>query len=106
MNPLLITPIATEKAYGLVSKDNYVFKVPVKSNKVEIKSAIESQYGVSVVSVRTSLLSGKAIRYTKARRAQPGVTTRQDIKKAYVTLKKGDSIKVFDEPAEQKEEKK
>lgn len=106
MNPLLVTPIATEKAYGLVSKDTYVFKAPVKANKVEIKSAIESQYGVSVTSIRTSVLSGKAIRYTKARRAQPGITTRQDIKKAYVTLKKGDSIKVFEEPSEQKEEKK
>lgn len=106
MSNLLVIPIATEKAYSLVAKDTYMFKVPLNATKPMIKVAIEKQYGVSVVSIRTSLQSGKAVRYMASRRAQPKTTNRSDVKKAYVTLKKGDSIKVFEESNEKNEEKK
>lgn len=104
MNTLLVTPRATEKAYGLSRFDRYVFDVPMNANKQQIKKAIESQYGVTVIKVTTLIQTGKAIRFVKAKRAYPGTTFRKDSKKAYVSLKDGDKIKVFEEAT--KEEKK
>jgi len=102
MSTLLVTPRATEKAYGLSKSDRYVFDVPVSANKQQIKQAIENQYGVTVVRITTLVQSGKAIRFVKAKRAYPGTTYRKDNKKAYVTLKDGDKIKVFEEAKEEK----
>lgn len=106
MSSLVVIPRATEKAYRLVTKDNtYVFSVPVTANKQAIKEAIEAQFGVTVLNIKTLVQAGKAVRYVKAKRAYPGTTNRKDQKKAYVTLKQGDSIKVFDESTEKEEKK-
>jgi large subunit ribosomal protein L23 len=46
---ILIKPIITEKAtLASESKNCYSFQVNTKSNKVEIKKAVEAAYGVSV----------------------------------------------------------
>ena len=51
---ILIKPIITEKAtLASESKNCYSFQVNTKSNKVEIKKAVEAAYGVSVKKVRT-----------------------------------------------------
>lgn len=102
---ILITPRATEKAYGLVNAQNtYIFNVPLDANKQEIVDAVESQFdGVKVKSVKTLVQSGKAVRYSRGKNRYPGTTNRRDTKKAYVTLSEG-SIAVFDQPTE--EEKK
>lgn len=106
MSNLVVIPRATEKAYRLVSAGNiYVFNVPASANRNEIKAAIEKQFDVSVTSVKTLIQKGKAIRFVKAKRAYPGTTTRKDFKKAYVTLKEGHSIKVFDEKTDSEETK-
>ncbi|PID32576.1 50S ribosomal protein L23 [Candidatus Saccharibacteria bacterium] len=105
MNIITVTPRATEKAYRLVtSRNTYVFDVPLFANKQQIIDAVESQYNVKVLSVKTLVQSGKAVRYSRGKNRYPGTTHRKDSKKAYVTLADGDSIKVFDE-VEQKEEK-
>lgn len=102
---VLVTPKANEKAYMLVNGQNtYIFDVPMNANKNQVVEAVESQYGVKVKSVKTLVQNGKAVRYSRGKRRYPGVTTRKDKKKAYVTLVAGDSIKVFDE-VEQGEEK-
>lgn len=92
-----IFPRATEKAYAQSKKNVYVFNVPVSANKQQIVSAIESQYSVKVVNIKTLVQTGKAIRVSRGKRAQPGTVLRKDTKKAYVTLAAGDSIKVFNE---------
>ncbi|HZJ34757.1 MAG TPA: 50S ribosomal protein L23 [Candidatus Angelobacter sp.] len=92
-----IFPRTTEKAYGQSKNNVYVFDAPVKANKQQIIAAIESQFKVKTVSIKTLIQTGKAIRFSKGKRAQPTTTYHQDLKKAYVTLVKGDSIKVFDE---------
>ncbi|MCA9325338.1 50S ribosomal protein L23 [Candidatus Saccharibacteria bacterium] len=103
MSTLLVYPRATEKAYGASQKGVYVFNVPLDSNKSEIAAAVEAQYGVKVVNVATAVQSGKAVRFSRGKNRYPGKTTRKDSKKAYVTLAKGDSIKIFAEPeAEEK----
>lgn len=105
MNTIIVTPRATEKAYGLSSRENiYVFDVPLAANKNQIIDAVESQFNVKVSGVKTLVQSGKAVRYSRGAKRYPGTTHRRDTKKAYVRLAEGDSIKVFD-TEEVKEEK-
>jgi len=93
-----VIPRATEKAYAQSKNNVYVFNAPLIANRQEISKAVETQFGVKVVSIKTLIQNGKAIRFSRGKRAYPGNTTRKDSKKAYVTLAEGDSIKVFDEP--------
>ncbi len=97
MNRITVIPRATEKAYGLAAQNTYVFNVPLTANKQQIVAAVESQFEVTVTGVKTLVQSGKAIRYSRGKNRYPGTTHRKDTKKAYVTLKSGDSIQVFDE---------
>ena len=63
---VLIKPLVTEKASALNEEGKYGFVVDRKANKVQIKKAIESAYGVSVESVKTMITPGKKrTRYTK-----------------------------------------
>ena len=100
-----ITPIVSEKAYAKSLENVYVFRVPLALNQNEIKAAVEEQFGVQVTNIKTLVQNGKTVRFSRGKRRYPGTTTRKDVKKAYVTLKDGDSIKVFD-TQEQTEEKK
>lgn len=106
MKLIHVSPRATEKAYRLLTATNvYVFNVPLNANKDEIAKAVETQFdGTKVSKVKTLVQSGKAVRYSRGKRSNPGTTHRQDTKKAYVTLSEG-KIRVFDE-TEQKEEAK
>ncbi|CAN5419621.1 50S ribosomal protein L23 [soil metagenome] len=110
MTHISIIPRATEKAYGQSLKNIYVFNAPLTANKQEIVAAVEAQFEVKVTNIKTLVQNGKAVRFSRGKRAQPGNTTRRDSKKAYVTLAKGNSIKLFDEtpvePADKKKEKK
>lgn len=101
---LLITPRATEKAYGLTGQNTYVFDVPLDASKHQIATTVAEQYDVTVKSVTTAVQNGKAVRFSRGKNRYPGTTSRKDRKKAYVVLAAGSSIKVFEEPA--KEEKK
>jgi large subunit ribosomal protein L23 len=104
MNTIHVTPRATEKAYRLVTTDNtYVFDVPLAANRQQIIDAVESQYDVKVLRVKTLVQNGKTIRFNRGKKRYPGTTTRRDSKKAYVTLVEGNSIKVFDETTESEE---
>jgi ribosomal protein L23 len=105
MTNIVIIPRATEKAYGQSLNNVYVFNVPLTANKQQITAAVEAQFDVKVTNIKTLVQSGKAVRFSRGKRTQPGNTTRKDSKKAYVTLAKGDSIKVFDEPAKEEEKK-
>ena len=106
-----ITPRATEKADALSTiKNVYVFNVPLTLNKNQIKEAIEKEFEVTVTGVRTVVQAGKVKRINKSRnpkRYVAGSTTQKDIKKAYVTVKEGDKIAIFESAeAETAEEKK
>lgn len=92
-----IFPRTTEKAYAQSKNSVYVFDAPVSANKQQILAEVEAQFKVKTVSIKTLIQTGKAIRYSKGKRSQPTTTHHQDLKKAYVTLVKGDSIKVFNE---------
>ena len=106
MIAISVTPRATEKAYAQSQKNVYVFNVPLTANKQEIARAVESQFEVKVVNIKTLVQSGKAVRFSRGKNRYPGKTTRKDSKKAYVTLATGDSIQVFAEQPAAEEEKK
>ncbi len=94
---LILKPRMSEKAYASsLAGNTFVFDVPKTANKVQIASAVASQFDVSVINVRTAVIKGKqarSIRLGKYRKNVMG--QRSDYKKAFVTLKEGDSIPVF-----------
>ena len=100
-----VIPRATEKAYAQSLNNTYVFNVPLTANKQEIVAAVEAQFEVKVTGIKTLVQNGKAVRFSRGKNRYPGTTNRKDIKKAYVTLAKGDSINVFERPAEEEEKK-
>lgn len=98
----LLEPRATEKSYLEQTNRIYVFPVKRSMSKQEIAKMVEKEFNVTVTDVRTLLRKGKKTKFSKGKHAYPGITHRQDKKYAYVRLKKGDSIKVFDDPEEDK----
>ena len=102
----LLEPRATEKSYLEQTNRTYIFPVKKSASKQEIAKLVEKEFNVTVEDVRTLVRKGKKTRYSKGKHAYPGITYKQDKKYAYVKLKKGDSIKVFDEPEKEKEKEK
>lgn len=90
---VLKKPLVTEKVSALNEKGKYGFIVDMEANKVEIKKAVEKQYGVNVEKVNTMNVMGKMkTRYTKA-----GVLSGRKVsyKKAIVTLAAGEVIDFY-----------
>lgn len=102
---MLVIPRATEKSYTEQTKNTYVFYVPEGGSKQAIAKAISEQYNVTVLDIRTLTRKGKATKFSKGKHAYPGTTFRRDKVIAYVRVKDGDKIRVFDEPEEVKDEK-
>jgi large subunit ribosomal protein L23 len=94
LSEVLIKPILTEKANAQQEKlRRYAFKVSKKANKLEIKKAVESFYGVTVTGVNTTVTPAKdKSRFTKA-----GILTgrKPGYKKAYITVAEGDTIDLY-----------
>jgi large subunit ribosomal protein L23 len=105
MKDLSLVPRISEKAYAMSQRENiktYVFEVPTSANKHTVARSITMQYDVVVTSVRTTTAKGKVKQsYRKGGRAIQGV--RSDVKKAYVTLRSGDSLPLFVEEAKEEE---
>ena len=82
----ILSPIITEKATKLSENNQYVFKVPLSTNKKEIKDAIEKLFKVKVKNINTTKVKGKSkiFKGTKGKRS--------DYKKAVVSLKEGESL--------------
>ena len=95
MSQILVKPLITEKMTADTEKNNaYGFVVADGANKVEIKKAVEKEYGVTVTSVRTLRVDGKRRqRYTK-----PGIIKGRKVgyKKAIVSLAEGEMIDFYE----------
>ncbi len=91
---ILIKPILTEKSDRQSNQlGQYSFVVDRKSNKIEIKKAIEDMYSVNVEAVNTSVMPGK-IKSRNSRRAM--IKGRKPaFKKAVVTLAAGEKLDFF-----------
>ncbi len=97
----LLEPRATEKSYLEQTNRTYIFPVKRTMGKQEIAKMVEKEFNVTVTDVRTMIRKGKKTKFSKGKHAYPGTTYRQDKKYAYVKLKQGDSIKVFDDQPEE-----
>lgn len=90
MHDMLIKPVITEKTTMMMSEGKYTFRVPLQANKIEIRKAVETVFGVKVKSVNTIRMMGKFKRMGKY------VGKRPDYKKAIVTLREGETIEFFE----------
>ena len=102
----MLEPRATEKSYLEQTNRIYVFPVKKSMSKQAIARQVEEEFNVTVTDVRTMIRKGKKTRFSRGKHAYPGTTYRQDKKFAYVRLKKGNSIRVFDEDTAKEEPKK
>jgi large subunit ribosomal protein L23 len=88
---ILSGPVLTEKSSDLrFDENNYVFKVRMDANKIEIKKAVETRFNVIVDNVNTMVIQGK----TKNTRGIPG--KKASWKKAFVRIRQGDKISEFE----------
>lgn len=91
---VLIKPVVTEKSNATQEKQNrFTFIVARDANKIVIKEAIETMYGVSVDKVWTNVVPAKA----KTRFTKSGVASgrKPAYKKAIVSLVEGDTIDFY-----------
>ncbi len=90
---IILAPVISEKAYGLIEDNVYTFIVAPSSNKTEIKIAVEKIFGVKVDSVNTNNRQGKR------KRTRGGFGQRKSTKRAIVTLAEGSKpIEIFGSP--------
>ncbi|GAB14868.1 MULTISPECIES: 50S ribosomal protein L23 [Micrococcaceae] len=88
---VVLAPVVSEKSYGLIDEGKYTFLVDPRSNKTEIKLAVEKIFSVKVESINTINRAGKR------KRTKFGWGTRKSTKRAIVTLKEG-TIDIFGGP--------
>lgn len=89
---VIIQPVISEKAYGLIDDNTYTFVVHPDANKIQIRRAVEEIWGVRVVAVNTVNRKGKRKRMPRERR----FGKRSDSKRAVVRLAEGDKIELFE----------
>ena len=91
---VLVAPIVSEKATMIADKTNAVtFKVLQDATKFEIKAAVQLMFKVDVRSVAVLNIKGKTKRFGKS------IGRRDNIRKAYVTLKPGQELNLGGESA-------
>lgn len=89
---VLIRPVVSEKTYGLMDRNVYVFVVDPRATKVDVRHAVQEAFGVRVDKVTTLNRKGKA---TRNRRTNT-VGRRPSTKRAFVTVHAGDKIDLFE----------
>lgn len=91
---VLVAPIVSEKATAVAEKHNQVlFKVLQDATKPEIKAAVELLFKVEVDKVSVVNIKGKTKRFGKT------IGRRDNLRKAYVCLKKGQELNFSGEAA-------
>ena len=88
---IIVRPIITEKSMDGLAERKYTFEVAENANKIEVKKAVETLFGVKVAKVNTISVKGKMKRMGR----NEGYTS--DWKKAVVTLTEDSkTIEFFD----------
>ena len=89
---VILAPVVSEKAYGLLEQGVYTFLVSPDANKTQIKIAVEQVFGVTVTAVNTSNREGKRVR------TRFGYGRRPSTKRAIVSVAPGERIDIFGGP--------
>lgn len=87
---VLVKPLITEKASLLGGQNKYLFAVESGVNKIEIANAVEEVYGIRPISVNVVKMRGKIVQRGRFK------GKRKDWKKAIITLKKGETIQIYE----------
>ncbi|MBI3398797.1 MAG: 50S ribosomal protein L23 [Deltaproteobacteria bacterium] len=88
---ILKTPVITEKSTMQRAESNKVaFWVDLQANKSDIKEAVEKVFNVKVLDVNTLKVPGKV------KRTGRNISKKPTRKKAYITLKQGEKIPLFE----------
>lgn len=77
---VVIKPIITEHSMSQSAERKYTFEVDKRTNKTEIKDALETIFGVTVADVNTVIVKGKPKRQGRH------IGTTKTWKKAIITL--------------------
>ncbi len=87
---IILAPVISEKSYDLIEFHNtYTFEVDPRSDKEQIKRAVEQVFDVEVLRVNTMNRKGKV------KRTGYKLGRRRNVKRAVVTLAEGDQIDLF-----------
>lgn len=84
------SPVITEKSTLKSAEGKVVFWVDTDANKNDVKEAVQKIFNVTVLDVNTQRVPGKVKRMGKF------AGRRSTRKKAYVSLKEGDKIEIFE----------
>ncbi len=90
VSDVIVQPLISEKAAGLAGANQYVFIVRKSANRLQVRAAMKSMYGVSPLSINILNVRGKKVRFGRKQ------GTRSDWKKAIVTLPVGQTINVHE----------
>ena len=91
MKTIIKRVMLTEKGSRLAALNQYFLEVDRQASKPEIRQAVEAQFGVHVLSVRTANMKG-GIRMIRGTRRQK---TESTWKRAIVTVKAGERIETL-----------
>ena len=83
---VIVRPVVTEKSTMASEQNKVTFMISPRADKIQVKQAVEHLFKVKVEKVNTVNIAGK----TKRFRGQKG--KRDDVRKAIVTLKEGQTI--------------
>jgi large subunit ribosomal protein L23 len=89
MANVILRPVISEKSFAAEEAGKYIFHVAKEANKDLVKKDVERLFKVKVAKVNIVSIPGKVKRVGRI------MGQRQDIKKAIVTLQKGQEIKEF-----------
>ena len=87
---VLVRPMITEKSAQLASENVYMFEVAPDAGKIEVRDAVKALYGVTPRRVNIMNVKGKRVRFGRRQ------GKRKDWRKAFVYLKKGQHIDVYE----------
>jgi large subunit ribosomal protein L23 len=91
MQEVVKRPLITEKAErNRADNRQFAFEVHREATKVQVKQAVEKLFAVHVTAVRTAVARGKN------KRVGRNVGRRPNWKKAFVTLREGETISLFE----------
>ena len=84
-------PLVTEKSErNRAEARQFAFEVHRDATKIQVKQAVEKLFNVHVLAVRTAVIRGKNKRVGRS------IGRRPNWKKAFVTLKEGETIALFE----------
>lgn len=92
MQILIKKPYITEKSMKLAGSGLYSFLVDKDATKKAVAKLVANRFGVDVLSVKTANIKSK----TKIQRTRRGFYQTQAFKKAWVQVKKGQKIAIFE----------